>query len=306
MKSFYDHDEFLKNISKKTLGQLKMILKDSTLPDNENSLKKIIEAWLIKRALFNKIIEHGDFKVVKNHKKENKNACIAITLSGSLIAIGPIVNGYRKIIYTSLDMRKDVPKVVTSEKAVISEDIDVEKALRFTEGPIERTSEIIDIGVAAMEEDPDKQINKIIEINKLLLDNFIQINQDTFKSNYYDNELNIRNDLFKKWIIIDWFVIGGMERQLFLARAKILWLELFTKLYKELFNNKNLINNKDDFFLEFTNDRFTKYIDDYKWFESERKNFDIGLVKALEEIPGYKNYWDYLNNYIIELEKKHQ
>src|SRR4030042_1292700 len=118
MKSFYDHDELMKNISKKTLEQLKMILKDSTLPDNENSLKKIIEAWLIKRALFNKIIEHGNFKIVKNHKKDNKNACIAITLSGSIIAIGPILNGYRKIIYTSLDMRKDVPKVVTSDKAV--------------------------------------------------------------------------------------------------------------------------------------------------------------------------------------------
>jgi len=303
MKSFYDHDDLLKNISKKGLAHLKGILKDSTLPDNENSLKKIIEAWLIKRAFFSKIIEHGNFKIVKRYNKENKNACIAITLSGSLLAIGPVIDEYRKIIYTSLNMRTDVPKAMVTEKAVFNEDIEIDKVLNFKEGPIKKTSEIIDIGVASDQESPDKQVKKIIEINKLLMDNFIQINQNTFKSNYYDNELYIRNDLFKKWVVIKWFEIGGFEKHLFLARIKILWLELFTKLYKELCNNKNISKDKDTVFIDFINNKFTKYIDDYKWYESEKNNFDIGIIKALEEVPTHTNYWDYLNDFINELEK---
>jgi hypothetical protein len=304
MRTFYDHDDLLKNISGKTLAQLKGILKESALPQNENSLKRIIESWLIKRAMFNKIIEHGNFRPVKKYYKDNKNACIAITLSGSILAIGPIIQGFRKITYISLNMRTDVPNVINTENSVISEDIEVDKILNFTQGPIKKTSEIVDIGVAQDEDDPEKQVKKIIEINKLLLDNFIQINQSTFKSNYFDNELNGRNDLFKKWIIIEWFVLGGMDRHVFLARAKILWIELFTKLYKELSSSKKLSVNKDNFMIEFSNIKFAKFIDDYKWYESEKKNFDIGLMKALEEIPGYMNYWDYQNNYISELNSK--
>jgi hypothetical protein len=306
MKTFYDHDDLMKTISGKVLHQLEAILKDSALPQNENSLKKIIESWLMKRGLFNKIVEHGNFTLVKRFSGNNKNACIAITLSGSILAIGPIIKNTRKITYISLNMRNDVPKTVTTEDAVISEDIEVDKALTFKEGLIKQTSEIIAIGVASDNEDPDRQIKRIIEINKLLMDNFIQINQNTFKSNYFDSELNLRNDLFRQWIIIKWFLIGGIEMQVFFARAKLLWLELFTKLYQELLNNKNIAQNKDELFLEFTNIRFAKFIDDYKWYESEKKDFDIGLLHALEEIPGYMNYWENLKSYTNEVEAKYR
>jgi hypothetical protein len=203
-------------------------------------------------------------------------------------------------------MRNDVPKILTTENAVISENIEIDRALSFKEGPIKQTSEIIGIGIASDNDDPERQIKKIIEINKLLMDNFIQINRNTFKSNYFDSELNSRNDLFKRWIIIEWFLIGGIDRQIFLARAKLLWLELFTKLYQELSNEKYLADDRDDIFLEFTNDRFAKFIDDYKWYESEKKDFDIGLMKALEEVPGHMNYWDYQNDYVKETMQKYR
>jgi hypothetical protein len=30
-----------------------------------------------------------------------------------------------------------------------------------------------------------------------------------------------------------------------------------------------------------------------KWYESEKKNFDIGLMKALEELPEYQPYIEF-------------
>jgi hypothetical protein len=304
MKTFYDHEDLLNNISKKTLSQIEFILRESDMPKNENSLKKIIECWLMKRAMFDKIVEHGNFTLAGKYDKNNRNACIAITLSGSILAVGPLSKGYRRITYISLNMRNDVPKTLTSENAIISEDVESGRILTFKEGPIKQTSEIIDIGIASDSENPDMQVRRIIEINKLLIDNFIQIDRNTFKSNYFDSGLNSRNDLFKKWIIIGRFVIGGLDRQVFLARAKLLWLELFTKLFQEISGNKNITGDKDGLFIEFTNGRFLKFLDGYKLCGSKNGDCDIGILKALEEIPGLMNYWDCQNEYLKEIGMK--
>ncbi len=303
MKSFTDIDDLKKTIPAKVINQLKALLKDSGLPDNENSLIKIIESWLLKQAMFNKIIEHGEFKVTDKFNKDFNGGCIAVTLSGSILSIGPKSNEKRKAVYTSIDFRKDVPKILEEDNAVLAEDIVIGKPARFTTGKLKSTSEIYNLCLPEIEGREEEEVNKIIEINKLLLNNFLQVDNYTFKSNYFDNELAYKNELFNKWIIINWFIIGGFEKHIFIARVKILWLELFSRLYKEILKDKKFSENPEKYFLDFTNLYFTKYIDDYKWYESEKKNFDIGLFKALEEIPAHKNYWDCMDKYLNEIKR---
>jgi hypothetical protein len=84
-----------------------------------------------------------------------------------------------------------------------------------------------------------------------------------------------------------------MEKHIFMARAKLLWLELFSGVYKALSKKIKGAQQRDAAFLDFTNARFAQFIDEYKWYESEKKNFDIGLMKALEELPEYKPYLEF-------------
>lgn len=303
MKSFIDIEELNKNIPQNVSNQLKALLKKSELQDNENSFCKITESWLLKQAMFNKIIEHGDFKKTSTFNKKSGFGCIAVTISGSILSIGPLINEKRKVIYTSIDFRNDVPKILEEENAKLQDDIIVGKIASFSEGMIKSTSEIYSLCVPKTEDKEEEEINKIIVTNKLILDNFLQLNETTFKANYYDNDLYIKNDLFKKWIILKWFIIGGFDKHVFTARCKILWLELFSKFHKELIKNKKLEKKADEIFLEFTNVKFAKFIDDYKWYKSEKINYDLGLLKALEEIPGYKNYWDFTDQSLKEINK---
>ena len=303
MNHFTNMDDLKKTIPQNVITQLEALLLNSNLPENENQLSKITESWLLKQALFNKITEHGNFEKTDFFKKDARGGCIAITLSGSILSIGPNVGGFRKVIYTSIDTRKDVPKIIEEDKALLANDIEIGKIATFSSGEIKSTSEIYNLSLPKTEGEEEEEINKIIEINKLLLKNF-QVDKYTFKANYYDNDLSAKNDLFKKWIIIDWFLIGGFEKHIFMARIKILWLELFSRLFQEMAKNKKAMGKMEEIFIEFTNIRFAKFIDDYKWYESEKKNFDIGLLKALEEIPAYKNYWDYLDKYVNEINMK--
>jgi hypothetical protein len=298
MKSFIDLNELKENLPEKVFSQLKHLIHESTLPDTEESLVNIIEIWLTKRALFNKILDRYNLKKTHTFAKDAPNACIAITLSGSILAIGPLINGQRHLSYSSISTRTDVPPAIHADDVVCEEDVIINKAMIFTRGPIKKTSPLIDIGVIVEEKNPEKQLNMIKKINELLRGNFIQINKSMIGMEREKKELiQNRNDLFNKWIIIEWFLIGGLEKHIFLARAKLLWLELFTKVYETLAEN----TLKDELFLDFTNKKFAQFIDDYKWFESEKKNFDIGLMKALEEIPSYDTYIEYVQEYIDTL-----
>jgi hypothetical protein len=91
--------------------------------------------------------------------------------------------------------------------------------------------------------------------------------------------LNVRDDLFEKWIIRDWFV-SGVEW----ASLKRIYINLFSSLYDDLSDRYNA-KKRDELFLNFINVVFPTILDVYKWHESEKVNQDIGLLKALETIP---------------------
>jgi len=203
------------------------------------------------------------------------------------------VNNKREVKYTSIGMRTDVPEAVTFKQGELAADIECDKSIVFKKGPIEKTSPIMDLALLPPEVNSDQQLVSIKKANKKLKDDFVKVNKDTLAEKKKSDTFGDRNDLFLKWIIIGWFLAGGMEKHIFMARAKLLWLELFTGVYKSFSAKIKEGKKRDTDFLDFTNKRFAKFIDDYKWYESEKKNFDIGLMKALEELPEYQPYIEF-------------
>ncbi len=293
MESFTNLADLKKNIPAKVRTHLQGLLKETGLPDDKDTMKKLMESWLLKKALFYKMAEHENFNRKRSMAMADKSGCIAITYSGSIVAVGPLVNNKREVKYTSIGMRTDVPEAVTFKQGELAADIECDKSIVFKKGPIEKTSPIMDLALLPPEVNSDQQLVSIKKANKKLKDDFVKVNKDTLAEKKKSDTFGDRNDLFLKWIIIGWFLAGGMEKHIFMARAKLLWLELFTGVYKSFSAKIKEGKKRDTDFLDFTNKRFAKFIDDYKWYESEKKNFDIGLMKALEELPEYQPYIEF-------------
>lgn len=269
---------------------LKNLIKNTGLPDDPKSFNRFMESWLIKRVQFDKIVEQGNYRKEKIFNTDDKNSCIAMTLSGSLVTLGPLTNGTRTATYTSIGMRTDVPMVKIKDKSVLGENIEINKAIVFEEGPVKSTSTIIDMAVMPLNPNNKNQAKELSDSNNLLIKKFLSINRDFLSDKHKESDLINRNDLFDKWIILTWFRIGGMDEFIFYARAKLLWLELFLKFYDHLSSKGFSPEKRDELFLELTNVTFGHYIDVYKWLESEKKDFDIGLLSALEDIPELESY----------------
>ncbi|MBN1648305.1 MAG: hypothetical protein JW874_09745 [Spirochaetales bacterium] len=299
MESYIDFSDAEKLIPAQTLAHLRSLIADAGFSGGGDIDRKVIEAWLLKKASFGKMAEHAGFVAVESMEKDTKSGCCLLTESGSLVFIGPLVGGKRWMSYSSIGFRTDVPKSLSEEGIVLTEDIVCGKQLFLAGGKLEQTSVIANIAMRPQMEPADIQNEQLRSAEKQIKAEFIDHNRRTMSVEKKADTLDSRDDLFNKWIINTWFALGGLEKHVFLARSKMLWLELFPQVYEFLSKEHDSSEMRDQEFLEFTNERFARYCDDYKWYESEKKDFDIGLMKALEELPAYPSYVHFVNDFCI-------
>jgi len=103
--------------------------------------------------------------------------------------------------------------------------------------------------------------------------------------------LDMRDDLYNKWIIKTWFSSKASDDAI-----KVIFNELFMGLYDDLsekFNNRK----RDETFINFINIVFPTVLDVYKWHESEKAQMDIGLLSALNSISICDWYIELLSSY---------
>lgn len=258
--------------------------------------KKFVRYWLRKKAFFDKIIEHQGFKLVPRIDAGFKDGIIVLTYSGSLLTLSPeTAEGKRELVYNSIELRKDVAPKTEDKGAEIILPIELHKSIEAAAGKIKKTSPVLAIAIEATPTIEREGIGKRIRIiGERISRALLLVNKELFSKHSVESAVEEREDLFDKWIILTWFRIGGWEEAVFYERARLLWLELFSRTYNLLEKKIKESKGLDDAFLTLTNAHFSKFIDDYKWYESEKKNFDIGLMKALEEIPGRQDYEAFL------------
>jgi len=114
-----------------------------------------------------------------------------------------------------------------------------------------------------------------------------------------NEELEKRLDLFEVWKILDWFTETNLLQKSFRNELYRIWLNLFMSLYQDLTEKVEKKQKRDKMFLYFTNEIFTAEVDKFKWYESEKLNMDIGLIKALETISDQEWYIEKLVNYSV-------
>lgn len=173
--------EYLDLIPEKIREHIKGITRTSGLPDTEESVEKIAEAWLEKEKKFVEEIEAQKMEEVEILRKDESNGAVIMTYSGSLLNIGPVIENRRKVSYASIELRQDVPHLLTTEGSVFTEDLAAGQRAVFENGPVQKTSPIFKIAVSSIKLPPEEESAKLEDVTLMLTKEFVDVNKTFVK-----------------------------------------------------------------------------------------------------------------------------
>ena len=128
-------------LDKAIRDHLKAILAGSGLPEGPESLELLAEGWLEKeRAYDDQVASMGMSGA--DEALDPSRGFLAITYSGSLVAVGPDEGGERRAVYVSIDRRRDVPGRAESDDAVLDGPVAVGREIAFAKGPVKKSSAV--------------------------------------------------------------------------------------------------------------------------------------------------------------------
>jgi hypothetical protein len=159
-------------------GHLRQITKTSGLPDTEDAVDMIAQGWLEKRDRFERITERMKMEQIDIMEKTDSRGCLAMTISGSLLNIGPLREQGRNVQYASIGLRKDVPEAAEKANAQLSTDVVVGAPVSFTDGPIASSSPVLKIAVTEDEMNLEEQERLITKATRALTKEFIEVNRE--------------------------------------------------------------------------------------------------------------------------------
>jgi nucleoid DNA-binding protein/uncharacterized protein Veg len=195
------------------------VMRSSGLPDNEESLEAISKNWLDKKNLFEGQIKSLDMVEIDMFAKDDPRAALALTYSGSLVSLGPSVEGRRWMEYYSIKLRGNVPEVSKNTKVRITADTGRDKIIEFEGGLIKSTSALFTIAVCRDKVGPEEEETRIHEAVLFLTNGFVKINRSLSINKNLENlqfttksmiqQVASRNDITQKEArkIIDDFLI---------------------------------------------------------------------------------------------------
>lgn len=168
---------FLEQIPVEIQDHIIKITKTSGLPETEESIEKIAEAWLEKKRAFEEQMASMAMEEVEAIDVDDPRGALAMTFSGSLITVGPVIDGSRKLSYASIGLRKDVPEMITEDSCNLSKDIEKGEVFEFVNGPIKKTSPIYKLMICKDDLPEEKQEEKLNEAVTAVIDDFVEINK---------------------------------------------------------------------------------------------------------------------------------
>lgn len=169
--------EFFDQIPDSIKDHIREITRRSGLPDNDESLEKISEGWLEKKKIFEEETAKLKMSEIELLEKNNEKGALILTYSGSLINLGPLTGGVRKVSYASIGLRKDVPELSSNDKSELISDIKVDESIDFKVGPVKKTSQVFKISFCPQNISADEQENKITKAATIIIDDFVEVNK---------------------------------------------------------------------------------------------------------------------------------
>lgn len=156
---------------------IRAIAKDFKMPDTEDTLEAIAKGWLEKKNVFEEKTAEADMIEVDVLSVDEELGALALTYSGSLINIGPFFDGGRRISYSSIGFRTEIPDSAEKEDANLAKDLTVDDTAVFKNGPVKSTSKIFKIAVCKDELSAEEQEENLSEAVTIIEEEFVEVNK---------------------------------------------------------------------------------------------------------------------------------
>jgi len=171
--------EIYNQIPEKLHNHIKAISKSSAFENKDEAEERVAQSWLDKKAVFDDELETMGMVKINELDLSDDQGALAITYSGSIVNIEPVLDGKRRVTYTSIGTRTDVPVSSEEENSVIADNrIIVDEPVYFSKGPVKNTSQILEIAVFDEEIAPVVQTQRLDEATRKLVEQFVEINAE--------------------------------------------------------------------------------------------------------------------------------
>ncbi len=172
-------ESMIEGIPENIQRHLHSVIKTFGLESDEETMDRLVNGWMEKEESFKEQMFNLGMEEVGLFGSGDERGSLALTYSGSLISIGPVLDGDRKVDYTSIGFRQDVPETLTKEGCALSEDVMLDRGIVFNGGPIKQTSPIYKIVVCPDSLSLEEQEDMVEQATTMIIDSFADINQDT-------------------------------------------------------------------------------------------------------------------------------
>ncbi len=168
---------YLDQVPEEVQDHIRQITGTSGLPNTEESVELIAQAWVEKKRVFEEKIDILKMEEVDELGSDDERGALAMTYSGSVLNIGPLVGGKRSVEYASIGLRRDVPDTATHEHSELAADVALDEPVRFQVGPIQKSSPILKLAVMRETMEPEAEEQALSDATLAITEEFVEINK---------------------------------------------------------------------------------------------------------------------------------
>ena len=158
-------------------AHLAALVKNAGLADTEESRQRMGRAWLEKKRMFEEQVHALDMRELPALPEDDPRGALLLTYSGSLVSVGPLEAGGRRVEYASIELRTDVPRLAVMDTSRLEGGMSVDAEARFSPGPVRSTSALLLIAACDPSVPADEQARRIREATIFLTNGFVKINR---------------------------------------------------------------------------------------------------------------------------------
>ncbi len=158
---------------------VRQLVEPAGLSGVENAEELLAEGWMEKHRAFERHTAERGMAPAETFAAGEFGGALAMTYSGSIVSVGPMIDGERDVAYASIGARRDVPQMSVKQDSRLASDIAVDQVIEFAEGPVQKTSPVFAIAVFQKALPAAKEQAALVEVTQVLTERFVDINNDT-------------------------------------------------------------------------------------------------------------------------------
>ena len=168
--------DYLDRIPESLKPHLRQMLRSSGLPASERSYELLARAWLEKKASFEEQMRRFSMEAAVRVGCDDERGFVVMTYSGSLLKVGPLVEGTRRVEYASIGLRTDVPESACADGARLVGEVTADRVVSFAGGPIRSSSPAFKIAVFTNPLGVEEQDERLSLVTRILAREFVEAN----------------------------------------------------------------------------------------------------------------------------------